>query len=467
MQHFILFILSEVHMEQFDVLIVGAATAGSFLARRLAERGHSVLVIEQYAKENLGRRYDIFHVAKADFARFSLPLPEAMDDLAFEFSHGRTFSAFDRYPKQNDVAVVGMHMHRYTMRLNNWAREAGAEIRYQAKFVDFLFENGAICGAIYEQDGVRHEVRAKLVADCSGIASVARRMLPDGYGVENAAIAADEMFYVTLRYIVYHDTKDYVSGTRGWTYYKTWEAPEGRVDCAILGVGATGSYEEGERVFAKFREQVKLPRFTVLRTERGTTPYRRPPYSFAADGFFVSGDAAALTKPSAGEGVTASMVQLEIAAEEISRLLTEGGELTSARLWGINTRYVATQGKAFAAQLATLIGAMSTTAEENDFFFRHDVIFSNKSFAALSRGESLRFSTGEMVRMALTLLRGVLGKKVRVSTIRALLRSMKNGARAEQLYAQYPQSEEGFDAWVLRAERFWKECGSMAENEVK
>ena len=40
------------------------------------------------------------------------------------------------------------------------------------------------------------------------------------------------------------------------------------------------------------------------------------------------------------------------------------------------------------------------------------------------------------------------------------------GARAEQLYAQYPQSEEGFDAWVLRAERFWKECGSMAENEV-
>lgn len=96
---------------------------------------------------------------------------------------------------------------------------------------------------------------------------------------------------------------------------------------------------------------MKLLRFTVLRTERGTTPYRRPPYSFVADGFFVSGDAAALTKPSAGEGVTSSMVQLRSRREEISRLLTEGGELTRARLWGINTRYVATQGKALQASL--------------------------------------------------------------------------------------------------------------------
>ena len=72
-------------MEQFDVLIVGAASAGSFLARRLAEQGHRVLVIEQVAKENLGGKFDIFHIAKEDFSRFSLPQPEYADDFAFEF----------------------------------------------------------------------------------------------------------------------------------------------------------------------------------------------------------------------------------------------------------------------------------------------------------------------------------------------------------------------------------------------
>ena len=147
-------------MEQVDVLIIGAATAGSFFAHKLAQVGHRVLILERQAKENLGRKLDIFHVAKADFARFSLPLPEQADDFAFEFSGGRTFSAFDRYPKQNGGTVVGMHMHRYVARLNRWAQEAGAEIRYQASFVDFLYEDGRIAGAVYEQDGMRHEVGA-------------------------------------------------------------------------------------------------------------------------------------------------------------------------------------------------------------------------------------------------------------------------------------------------------------------
>ncbi len=456
----------EAFMEQVDVLIIGAATAGSYFARKLAEAGHRVLILEQHSKENLGRRLDIFHVGKPDFARFSLPMPEEADDLAFEFSGGRTFSAFDRYPKKSVGTIVGMHMHRYIARLNRWAQEAGAEIRYQANFVDFLYENGRIAGAVYEQDGVRREVGAKLVADCSGIPAVARTKLPEGYGVENFTIQKDEMFYVVLRYVVYHDTKDYVTGTRGWTYYKTWEAPEGSADSAILGVGANFSYEEAEKSFVAFQQAVKLPRYSVKRTERGTTPYRRPPYSFVADGFLVSGDAACLTKPSAGEGVTASLVQLEIAAEEVSRLLNEGGYLTRARLWPINTRYIAAQGKAFAGQLATLIGALSTTAEENDYFFRHDIIFSDKTFASLGRGEPLTFSTKEMLGMVLVLLGGIITRKVRVRTIRSLLRSMKNGARAEALYADYPQSEAGFDAWVLRAEKFWRECGSMAENGI-
>ncbi len=454
-------------MEQFDVVIVGAATAGSYFARKLAEKGHSVLVIEKLSKDLLGRRLDIFHVAKSDFARFGIPLPEADDDFAFEFTGGRTFSAFDRYPKINNYHVVGMHMHRYIARLNSWAREAGAEIRYGAAFADFIYDAEArICGVVYEQNGERHEVAARLVTDCTGIPSVARRKLPDGYGVENFEISDTDKFYVTLRYVVYRDTKDYITTTRGWTYYKTWEAPEGSADSAILGVGANFSYDEGEKVFAAFEKAVKLPRYSVKRIERGTTPYRRPPYSFVADGFLVSGDAACLTKPSAGEGVTASMVQLEIAAEEIDRLLSEDGYLTRARLWPINKKYVEAQGKAFAGQLATLIGAMSSTAKENDFFFQHDVIFSNKTFAALGNGEPLTFTTGELLRMAAIMIGGVLTGKLRVSTIRSLLSGMKNGSRAEALYAEYPAEEAACNAWVKRADAFWKECGSMAENTV-
>ena len=46
-------------------------------------------------------------------------------------------------------------------------------------------------------------------------------------------------------------------------------------------------------------------------------------------------------------------------------------------------------------------------------------------------------------------------------------RPLKSSEVIEKLYAEYPASEAGFDEWVLRAEKFWRECGSMAENGVR
>ena len=129
-------------MEQFDVVIIGAATAGSFFARRIAEAGHSVLVLDKLDKHALGQRLDIFHVGKPDFARFGIPLPEENDDFAFEFTGGLTYSAFGRYPKKNFGTTVGMHMPRYIARLNRWAEDAGAKILLGASFVDFIYDDG-------------------------------------------------------------------------------------------------------------------------------------------------------------------------------------------------------------------------------------------------------------------------------------------------------------------------------------
>ncbi len=261
-------------MEQYDVVSLGRRRRAVFFARRITEAGHSVLVLDKLYKHALGQRLDIFHVGKPDFARFGIPLPEENDDFAFEFTGGLTFSAFGRYPKKNFGTTVGMHMPRYIARLNRWAKEAGAEFLLGASFVDFLYEDGRVSGVRYEKDGRRHEVNAKLVCDCSGIPSVARRKLPDGYGVENFEITDTEKFYVTLRYVTYRDPNDYIKNSRGWTYYKTWEAPEGDPECAILGVGANFSYDEGERYSprSKKRFPCRVIRSTALSAAQPPTP---------------------------------------------------------------------------------------------------------------------------------------------------------------------------------------------------
>lgn len=455
-------------MKNYDVLIIGGATTGSHFARRMAERGHSVLVIDMASEEKIGTKYDIFHISQRDFDVFGLPLPEEGKDKAFEFANSEAYSAFGRHPKPGYNPVIGLHLHDYTLRLSRWAREAGAEFLYEAAFCGLTYdENGGVCGASYEKNGETYTVGAKLVADCSGIPSVARRSLPDSSLVENFTISPVEMFYVILRYVTYSDPKDYLKGSRSWTYYKTWEAPQPDPHGAILGIGANLNFEFAEKIYAQFEKNIDLPDHEIEHVEKGTTPYRRPPYSFVDDGFLVMGDAACLTKPSAGEGVTSSMVQADIAAEVASKLLTAGEALTADNLWPINKRYVEKQGMAFASQLAMLVGAVATSAEENDFFFEKDVIFSKKSFEAMGRGEELKFSGTDMVSMAFTMLGGVLTRRLRISTIRSLLTAMGNSGKVSELYGNYPETRQGFEEWCRQADALWKTCGTMADHAAK
>ncbi len=145
------------------------------------------------------------------------------------------------------------------------------------------------------------------------------------------------------------------------------------------------------------------------------------------------------------------MVQLEIAAKVVGRLLNEGGYLTARGIWPINKENIEAQGKAFAGQLATLIGAVASIAVEKDFFFEKDVIFSEKTFQSLGSGEPLRFSTRELLTMARRMLGGVLAGKLSIATIRTLLKGMKNGSRGSAVH-DYPADETGYDVWAARAE---------------
>ena len=110
-----------------------------------------------------------------------------------------------------------------------------------------------------------------------------------------------------------------------------------------------------------------------------------------------------------------------------------------------------------------MVGAVGTSAGENDFFFRHDVIFSAETFRAMGEGKELAFGPGEMARTAAVMLLGVVTGKVRIKTIRSLLKSMGDGGAVSKVYADYPETPEGFDEWVKRADAAWAACGSMAE----
>lgn len=445
----------------YDVLIVGGATSGSFFARRMAENGFSVLVLDGASEEKIGSKYDIFHVCKRDFEGFGLPLPSKEDGTwAFEFSEGLTASPYNNFPKTTYDTVIGMHMHEYVLKMNRWAKNAGAKFIYGAKFTRPIFENGRIIGVNYVKDGETRELFARVVVDCSGMGGSVRTALPDGYGVENFTLGGNDMFYVILRYVKLLNEKDYLNGSCGWPFYKTWIAPQHDPTGAILGIGACNSFDYAEGIYKTFEETIPLPEHEIQYFEKGTTPYCRCPYSFVADNFIATGDAACLTKPLNGEGVTSSMVHIEIAARVLSRALKRG-RTGKTDLWEINTLYNKAQGADFCFLRAVLTKAVCAKKEEWEYFFENDIIFSEPLMNSVSTGEEIPLTPDVIADMVKNIAKGMKKGIITKETIKAVGGGVILGITLKNHYLNFPSSPDDFDGWCKKADKLWQKVGKM------
>lgn len=439
----------------YDVIIIGAATSGAWLARNMASRGYKVKVIEKLSEEKLGRRLDIFHVAKREFARFGLPVVSEGDaEYAFSFDETLTSSPYNNYPKVTRDTIVGMHMAKYILLMNKLAKEAGAEFEYSSPFEKFILEEGRIVGVKY---GGGKELYAKVVVDCSGVESVARRALPENYGVETFEITPEDKFYVILRYVKFKNEKPPLNG---WPFYKTWIAPCADPDGAIIGIGACHSYNYAEQIYAQFEKDIPIPEYELTRIERGTTPYTRPPFSFVGDNFIVSGDAGCLTKPNNGEGVTSSMVHLEISADVLDKCL-KAGDTSKEALWEINTLYNVKQGADFASTRAILTKAVNATRDEFELFFEKDIIFNEKFLNGVADSPEIKMTLSDILAIVKGMLGGLLSNRMSLKTLKYLLEGLSLGGKLKKHYLNFPSTPEKYDEWVIEAMALWNKVGKM------
>ena len=452
-------------MADYDILIVGASTTGCWFAEKMASNGFKVLVIEKQLPDNVSREYDIFHMSEPEMNQFGLPVPEIGSPLReFNFSGSPMCSPYGKHRKKaGNAKIIGLHKHDYIMFMAENAKKKGAEFIYGAPFVDLIFnDKGAVIGAKYENaEGIK-EAYAKIVADCSGIPSVARRKLPDTSYVENFKLEPVDILYVILYYFEYNDKSVNPRDLDAFfMQYKSWCAPAGEGYDGLFGIGGCYSYKYAEEVYNnQFMKNVKFPEHTVKKIEKGMTPYHRSVYSFVEDGFIAMGDAAFLTKPTCGEGCTSSLVQGVIAAEVITDLLNKGEELTRKNMWTINKRYMVAQGKEFDSMRPLLMGLIKMSIDEAEYLFENDVIFSNKILGGMDDG--LNLSTSDIVDMVKGIVKGVAKKKISTKSVTGLLKGLKQSDAVGKLYDAYPESVSGYVEWKEKADALWDKIGNLS-----
>lgn len=455
--------------KKYDIIVVGAGTAGSFFAKKMADAGFSVLIVEKLKEDKLGHRLDIFHIDKDFFDKYDVPKPVKGDaDYVSEFEVGYAKSAFNNYPKETNYPFVVMKFPSFLIRLKNWAEKSGVEYSFKTEFKDLIFdENQRISGAKVNRKGEEIEISSRLVVDCSGIPSVVRRKLPNAYGVETFEIDEKDKFYVILRYVTLKNPeKDKVTHSIGYPYYKTWLAPQNHENGAIIGVGANLSFDYAEECFEKFAKAVKLPEYEIEKIERGTTPYRRPPYSLVSDGFIALGDSACITKPFSGEGIACAWILCDIAIKVATVAMQNGQYPTKEALWDINVRYMSTQGADFANLLATLIGAVDCTAEENEYEFKKDIVFKSEDITRMNREFAAKLSLKDILSLVGKIIVGMFTKNIRLKTVKSLLKAVITASALEKHYKSFPKDSKDFDKWVEKAEKLWSKAGTMADRII-
>ena len=436
-------------MSNYDVVIVGACTAGTYFSNLLAKQGLKVLVIDKDEEENLSRRLDIFHFTHQSFQDYGLEEAKSGDEeFVRNFDLCYSKSALDNYLKKSFLKVAVMHLPLFIKRLRKTALANGVTFRFGVSYDHLLYDEQKRIKGIATKGG--EEILARLVVDASGIPSVVRRSISDPF-IEDFEIGPRDKFYVLLKYVELSDAKDKVELSTSWPYYKGWIAPQHSANGAIVGVGANLSYDYARKCMAKFERSIPLPNYKLQYEELGCTPYRRPPFSFVTDGFLVIGDAACLTKPMNGEGITSAWVQCTPAAEVVAQALKDGKYPTKEALWKINTLYQRGEGAEFANLRATLIGAVDMSPKDNDYMFKESIVFK-------SDDEEVKGSvTGKLIK-------GVLTGQFSLKALRSLMKSSSCGQKLEKHYKNYPDNPKDYPAWKKKADKLWSKAGTMADN---
>ena len=436
-------------MSNYDVVIVGACTAGTYFSNLLAKQGLKVLVIDKDEEENLSRRLDIFHFTRQSFQDYGLEEAKSGDEeFVRNFDLCYSKSALDNYLKKSFLKVAVMHLPLFIKRLRKTALANGVTFRFGVSYDHLLYDEQKRIKGIATKGG--KEILARLVVDASGIPSVVRRSINNPF-IEDFEIGPRDKFYVLLKYVELLDPKDKVELSTSWPYYKGWIAPQHSANGAIVGVGANLSYDYARKCMAKFERSIPLPKYKLQYEELGCTPYRRPPFSFVTDGFLVIGDAACLTKPMNGEGITSAWVQCTPAAEVVAQALKDGKYPTKEALWQINTLYQRGEGAEFANLRATLIGAVDMSPKDNDYMFKESIVF--KSDDEEVKGNV----TGKLIK-------GVLTGQFSLKALRSLMKSSSCGQKLEKHYKNYPDNPKDYPAWKKKADKLWSKAGTMADN---
>jgi len=357
---------------EYDVVVVGAGTAGCYAAATVAESGYDVALLERKPEEEGG------HIACGDALKGASSFPDAIPrsqlDSAFTntgVDHGRfeipQQDTVLNIPIPGELAVIDRW--EYGRQVIDGAQRAGADIHFDTLVADVVQDDsGRVTGVRARDSGDPVEYEAEVVIDGAGALSILQDKT-DFDGTTFDTNVSYQQFCSAYREVVHvdepvewNDALVFKPTERAAGYL--WYFP--RTDTEInAGLGFQMTEEPMQLVDDLKRDLRNRPEFegaTVEDKLGAALPTRRPYDSAVAPGFIAAGDAAGLVNPTTGGGIGGAARSGAYAGEQAIAAI-EDGDLGERALWEYNKRVM----DDFGARFATLdVYNIFTTAYDID-----------------------------------------------------------------------------------------------------
>src|SRR5450830_1992066 len=184
------------HIEQHQILIIGAGPAGAVAAALLRQRGHQVLVVEreQFPRFSIGESLLPQSMAYLEQAG----MLQAVVEHGFQFKNGASFvcgerqTAFDFRDKHAPGWGTTYQVQRadFDHLLAREAERQGAQIRYRHSVTAVDLDGARPRTHVRDADGRDYLIESDFILDASGFGRVLPRLLdlerPSGFPVRGA-----------------------------------------------------------------------------------------------------------------------------------------------------------------------------------------------------------------------------------------------------------------------------------------
>ncbi|MDR1993652.1 MAG: NAD(P)/FAD-dependent oxidoreductase [Nitrososphaerota archaeon] len=437
-------------MENYDVIIVGAGTAGCIAAKTVAEKGLSVALIEQKPQEEIGEKICGDALGEHHLKFLGLEKPTG-GELEAKIDGIKIFS-----PDENtiftiaDKEFVGHILNRrlFGQWLLKKALDKGALLQDNMNFRSPIIEKNAVVGILAKntKTGKTTEMHSKVVVDATGYFGMIRKQLPAEFGIERTIANEDvEACYREIRQLTQESENTrfceiYLNQTASPGGY-VWIFPKGKARVNV-GIGTcmrkTGYPNPKEQLYKTALAKPLFNASSVITGGAWFDPVRRPLDSMVANGVVVIGDAASLVNPIHGGGIGPSMLSGYFAGRQIVEAI-ENGEPTREALWNYNKKYINTYGKKQGTLDIFKMFLLSCNDDDLNYGM-HEKLMTEDDVLKAGMGDDFHLNITETAKRVFRGLRRV-GFLNRLRLTVAMMKEL--GAH----YNTYPETPQGFEAW--------------------